>query len=479
MSPPSSSRSGGPTEAFFGHSTAARVSTDAVLARSLQTTYPNLELIILPAQATNLVAYAQAGYAKLTPLQDEADKSLPSSLSWEYYAPPAKRIDGARGGLVQRMLFCKYMYRWQDTEFILYFASGRDGSTAYPSVDNYYLLTSPADRAKAQSLVVAAGFWNHQLHDEVLVFDQGWWQKSQGLYNSVRNASWDSVILDPSMKQALIDDHMSFFKSRDQYQKLKVPWKRGIIYYGPPGNGKTVSIKATMNMLYSLKDPVPTLYVRSLVSFMGPEGSLAAIFGKAREMAPCYLVFEDLDSLVSDSVRSYFLNEVDGLKNNDGIFMIGSTNHLDRLDPGISKRPSRFDRKYLFPNPSKDQRIAYCQFWQRKLADNKEIEFPDRLCEVVADKTDKFSFAYIQEAFVASLLAIARKSKAHDDDDWIEVAVPGSEDSSDDDESWGGGNDDDDDLKKLVLYREMLKQIKILRDSIESEDDQALGISTV
>lgn len=60
------------------------------------------------------------------------------------------------------------------------------------------------------------------------------------------------------------------------------------------------------------------------------------IFNKARQFAPCYLVFEDLDSIVSDQVRSYFLNEVDGLKSNDGIFMIGSTNHLDRLDPGIS-----------------------------------------------------------------------------------------------------------------------------------------------
>lgn len=69
---------------------------------------------------------------------------------------------------------------------------------------------------------------------------------------------------------------------------------------------------------------------------VGPEYSVMQIFLKARQFAPCYLVFEDLDTIVSDSVRSYFLNEVDGLKNNDGIFMIGSTNHLDRLDPGIS-----------------------------------------------------------------------------------------------------------------------------------------------
>lgn len=60
------------------------------------------------------------------------------------------------------------------------------------------------------------------------------------------------------------------------------------------------------------------------------------VFAKAREFAPCYLVFEDLDTIITDEVRSYFLNEVDGLKSNDGIFMIGSTNHLDRLDPGIA-----------------------------------------------------------------------------------------------------------------------------------------------
>lgn len=161
---------------------------------------------------------------------------------------------------------------------------------------------------------------------------------------------------------------------------------------------------------------------------------------------------------------------MDGLKNNDGIFMIGSTNHLERLDPGISKRPSRFDRKYLFPNPSRDQRVAYCHFWQGKLADNKDIEFPDSLCGAVADKTDKFSFAYIQEAFVASLLAIARASKQADEDDWVSVATPGTEDS--DFESDDGY--DDDDVKNLVLYKEMMKQIKILRDSIDS-DDQALA----
>jgi SpoVK/Ycf46/Vps4 family AAA+-type ATPase len=79
--------------------------------------------------------------------------------------------------------------------------------------------------------------------------------------------------------------------------------------------------------------------VRSFSSWSGPEYSIKAVFNKAREYAPCYLIFEDLDTLITEEVRSYFLNEVDGLKANDGVFIIGSTNHLDRLDPGISVSP--------------------------------------------------------------------------------------------------------------------------------------------
>lgn len=110
--------------------------------------------------------------------------------------------------------------------------------------------------------------------------------------------------------------------------------------------------------------PLPTLYVKSLVSWGGPEVAIRMIFQKAREQAPCFLIWEDLDSIIDDSNRSFFLNELDGLENNDGILVIGTTNHLDRLDPGIVKRPSRFDRKYLFDNPAVEERKTYVDYWR-------------------------------------------------------------------------------------------------------------------
>lgn len=51
-----------------------------------------------------------------------------------------------------------------------------------------------------------------------------------------------------------------------------------------------------------------------------------------------------------------------------------------------------------FPNPSHSERRQYAVYWQRKLSSNPDIQFPDSLLDEVADKTDKFSFAYLKEA---------------------------------------------------------------------------------
>lgn len=138
------------------------------------------------------------------------------------------------------------------------------------------------------------------------------------------------------------------------------------------------------------------------------------IFKKARHMAPCALIFEDLDSMVTDKVRSYFLNEVDGIQSNEGILMIGSTNHLDALDPAIAKRPSRFDRKYHFKVPGEHERTLYGQYWHRKLAGNPHVTFPEELCPIIAKWTEEFSFAYLKELFVTSLLLLARGDPLED-----------------------------------------------------------------
>lgn len=161
--------------------------------------------------------------------------------------------------------------------------------------------------------------------------------------------------------------------------------------------------------------------------------------------------------------------------------MVGSTNHLDRLDPGISKRPSRFDRKYLFPNPSLAERVQYAKYWQGKLSDNKDIEFPDSLCSAIATITDDFSFAYMQEAFVASLLAIAGDADGFSDRICLECLEVHEEArcTREAKRMFKGLFDyvwlvkqtegEDGSLDDLVLWREMKKQVRILREEMGEE----------
>ena len=252
----------GPTDAFFEHSSGQQIHTDTFITGALREQYPNLELVVAPFHSCNLLAYAAAGHASYSTIEDSKD-SLSSPLSRTVYLPPARRINGSMGWLAEKLNFGRFMYKWRNDDFILYVVDGRD--TSYPvTTMNHYILAT--DRAKADALLLEAGKWATDLHGEVFVFDQGYWQKSAELYQSVLNASWDAVIMKEEMKKAIIDDHRSFFDSRDTYGRLQVPWKRGIIYHGPPGNGKTISIKAMMNTLYQRADPIPTLYVRSLSS---------------------------------------------------------------------------------------------------------------------------------------------------------------------------------------------------------------------
>lgn len=209
-----------------------------------------------------------------------------------------------------------------------------------------------------------------------------------------------------------------------------------------------------MNDVSKKLDPrIECLYVKTFSSFNGPEYSIRQIFLKARQMAPCLLIFEDIDSLVSPNVRSYFLNEVDGLESNHGILMIGSTNHLERLDPGIAKRPSRFDRKYFFDNPDREERVQYSDYWRNKLKGNKKVEFPKIMSERIADITGDFSFAYMKEAFVAALLVIVAKGDAE--------LLSGR----------GGG----DDLSKNTFWKELKKQVENLRNEMDDDDDDAVA----
>ena len=98
----------------------------------------------------------------------------------------------------------------------------------------------------------------------------------------------------------------------------------------------------------------------------------------------------------------------------------------------------------MFPLPSLAQRVQYSEFWRHKLAKNDSgVEFPKELSKAIAGITDGFSFAYLKEAFVASLLKLVT--------------------------SKGTARGGEDGLEDLPLWKEMKRQVRTLREELGEE----------
>jgi len=65
----------------------------------------------------------------------------------------------------------------------------------------------------------------------------------------------------------------------------------------------------------------------------------------------------------------------------------------------------------LFDIPDTEERALYCKYWQHKLESNKDLDFPDSLVQSIAEATDKFSFAFLKEVFVNTLVQLATGSE--------------------------------------------------------------------
>ncbi len=238
----------------------------------------------------------------------------------------------------------------------------------------------------------------HAPGDAILVFSDGDWQRSYDLYQATQAASFDDLILADEMKDRIRQDFSQFLEAERRYQSLGIAWRRGALMIGPPGNGKTHCVRALVKEL-----GISSLYVQSLSHPYYEENQMwKRVFDRARGLTPCILVLEDLDTLVSDENRSFFLNQLDGFEQNHGLVVLATTNYPERIDSAIIDRPSRFDRKYHFHLPTEHERVQYLLLWQDRLAD--ETGWAKNEIAEIAAATESYSFAYLKELVISAVL---------------------------------------------------------------------------
>ncbi len=262
-----------------------------------------------------------------------------------------------------------------------------------------FTLAIGKSKQEINHFLIALEEFSSSIDGAVLVFQDGCWNYSEDLFEDIQNSTFENIILPPGKVELIRDDIAQWIGSQELYERHGVPWKRGLILVGPPGNGKTHMIKALINHF-----ELNALYVRGLTSEYGSDSqNISNVFAKARACAPCMLVFEDLDTLVTPENRSHFLNEMDGFARNTGILAIASANDPARLDPALVNRPSRFDRRYSFDLPDVSDRAKYLAFFTSTL--DESLRLTDEEADLVGQQAEGFSYAYLKELVLSSMMS--------------------------------------------------------------------------
>lgn len=229
----------------------------------------------------------------------------------------------------------------------------------------------------------------------------------------VRAVERFEVVMNPDVKKEIYRSLDQFFSDdRTFYHTYNIPYKRGILLYGPPGNGKTTLVKSIAG---SIKAPVAYWQITEFTS----SESIAEVFQSARKLAPMVLVIEDIDSMPEEA-RSFFLNTLDGATSKEGIFLIGTTNYPEKIDPGLMNRAGRFDRAYEIALPNEALRLQYL-----KMRGFEALMTAEETAEI-ARLTDGFSFAQLGELYVSAALEWHQEGKMNIDQ--IVKAMKGEQD---------------------------------------------------
>ncbi|RNF36075.1 AAA family ATPase [Paracoccus methylarcula] len=171
------------------------------------------------------------------------------------------------------------------------------------------------------------------------VFKEGYWDD----VGEIPRRSIAAVIVEDDQAQRVLDDMRWFYDASEWYSVRGVPWRRGYLFHGPPGTGKSSLIRALASEL-DLDIAALDISRSNITDEDLREGLMSA-------PRRCLISIEDVDSVFTGRDAgerrhgvsfSGLLNAIDGVGSQEGRALVMTTNHFERLDPALI-RPGRAD----------------------------------------------------------------------------------------------------------------------------------------
>ena len=205
-------------------------------------------------------------------------------------------------------------------------------------------------------------------------------------------------------------------KNPESFRRLGIRPPKGILLYGPPGCGKTLMAKAVASesesnfILVNGPELLSKWYGES-------EKKLREIFQKAKQVQPCIIFFDEIDSLTprrggstheaSERIVSQLLTLMSGVEDLHDVFVLAATNRPDMIDPALL-RPGRFDKQILIPSPDLEARKQIIRIHTKGMPLSKDVDLDE-----IAGSTDGYSGADMEAiAREAAMNAMRKDIKA-------------------------------------------------------------------
>jgi len=236
----------------------------------------------------------------------------------------------------------------------------------------------------------------------------------------IPKVKWEDVGGLENVKQELKESVEWPIKYRNIFRNLGIEPPKGVLLYGPPGTGKTLLAKA-----------VATESGANFIAIKGPEvlskwfgeseKIIREIFRKAKQVSPCIIFIDEIDSIAPrrgshidsgalDRVVNQLLTELDGITARGDVVVIAATNRPDILDPALL-RPGRFDRIIYVPPPDEKARLEILKIHTKNVPLAEDVNL-----EELARKTEGYSgadlAALVKEAAMLALREIYEKLKS-------------------------------------------------------------------